>query len=118
MAERDHFRLNITGADEDVPRMLLAYGKGCGGEVALVLRPRDAEGVLVHQIKGQPAAVWVSNLAQLPEGVRPSNAGKLNADGPQKPAGSIPRVRAIACASVIRGADLGTSPGHNCGPTR
>ena len=68
-AERTKFRLNILGSDEDVPRLLLAYGRGCGGEVALVLRPREAKGVLVHQLKGVPAKVWASDLGWLPEGV-------------------------------------------------
>jgi hypothetical protein len=27
---REKFRLNIVGADEDVPRLLLSYGRGCG----------------------------------------------------------------------------------------
>ena len=54
----EKFRLNIVGADEDVPRLLLAYGRGCGGEVALVVRPRDNIALLVHQVKKQPAKVW------------------------------------------------------------
>ena len=102
MAGREQFRLNIVGADDDVPRLLLVYGKGCGGEVAFVLRPRDGEGVLVHQVKGQPAAVWVSNLAQLPEGVRPSNAGKLNADGPQKPAWAVGSNEAVSLIKRLK----------------
>ena len=31
MAERVRFRVNIVGADEDVPRLLLVYGRACGG---------------------------------------------------------------------------------------
>ena len=102
MAGREQFRLNIEGADEDVPRLLLVYGKGCGGEVAFVFRPRDSEGVLIHQMKGQPAQVWVSNLAQLPEGVRPSNAGKLNADGPQKPAWAVGASEAVSLVKRLK----------------
>ncbi|MBK7759542.1 MAG: hypothetical protein IPI35_24725 [Deltaproteobacteria bacterium] len=102
MAGREQFRLNIEGADEDVPRLLLAYGRGCGGEVAFVLRPRDGEGVLVHQVKGQPAQVWVSNLTQLPEGIRPSNAGKLSADGPQKPAWAVGSNEAVSLIKRLK----------------
>ncbi len=102
MAGREQFRLHIEGADEDVPRLLLVYGKGCGGEVAFVLRPRDGEGLLVHQMKGQPAQVWVSNLAQLPEGVRPSNAGKLQTDGPQKPAWAVGSKEAVALVKRLK----------------
>lgn len=102
MPGREQFRLNIAGADEDVPRLLLVYGKGCGGEVAFVLRPRDGEGVLVHQVKGQPAQVWVSNLAQLPEGIRPSNAGKLSADGPQKPAWAVGSNEAVSLIKRLK----------------
>ena len=41
------FRLNIVGPIEDQPRLLRAYGKACGGEAALVLRPTEGRGVLV-----------------------------------------------------------------------
>ena len=63
---REKFRLNIVGADEDVPRLLLAYGRGCGGEVALVMRPRDGQAALVHQVKKQPAKVWSSDRSLAP----------------------------------------------------
>ena len=102
MAGREQFRLNIVGADEDVPRLLLVYGKGCGGELAFVLRPRDSQGVLVHQIKGQPAQIWVSDLGQLPEGVRPSNAGKLATDGPQKPAWAVGANEAVSLIKRLK----------------
>ena len=42
----EKFRLNLVGADEDVPRVLLAYGRGCGGEVAFAMRPRDNTALL------------------------------------------------------------------------
>ncbi len=54
----ERFRLQVVGADEDVPRMLLAYGRGCGGEVAFVMRPRENTALLVHQMKKQPARIW------------------------------------------------------------
>jgi hypothetical protein len=41
------FRLNIVGPIEDQPRLIRAYGKACGGEAALVLRPTEGRGVLV-----------------------------------------------------------------------
>jgi hypothetical protein len=70
----EKFRLNIVGPDEDVPRVLLAYGRGCGGEVAFVMRPRDNTALLVHQIKKQPAKVWRTDL-----GLAPSHAPELDA---------------------------------------
>ena len=71
----EKFRLNIVGAEEDVPRVLLAYGRGCGGEVAFVMRPRDNTALLVHQVKRQPAKVWRTDL-----GLAPSHAPELDAD--------------------------------------
>ena len=56
MAEK--FRLVITGADEDSPRLITAYGRACGGEITLVYRPREGEALLVHQVKKQPARYW------------------------------------------------------------
>jgi hypothetical protein len=54
----EKFHLQIVGADEDVPRLLLAYGRACGGEMAFVMRPREDRAVLVHQLKKQPARIW------------------------------------------------------------
>ena len=71
----EKFRFNIVGAEEDVPRVLLAYGRGCGGEVAFVMRPRDNTALLVHQVKRQPAKVWRTDL-----GLAPSHAPELDAD--------------------------------------
>ena len=42
------FRLALVNAAEDVPRVIRAYGRACGGEFALVLRPTESRGVLVH----------------------------------------------------------------------
>ncbi len=69
----EKFKLNIVGADEDVPRILLAYGHGCGGEVAFVMRPRDNTGLLIHQVKKEPAKVWRTDL-----GLAPSHAPELD----------------------------------------
>jgi len=110
MSGREQFRLQIVGADEDVPRLLLVYGRGCGGEVAFVLRPREGEGVLVHQVKGQPAQVWVSNLGQLPEGIRPGNAGKLTTDGPQRPAWAVGASEAVALVKRLKARPPGAGP--------
>ncbi len=46
-AKPKRFRLNIVGPIEDQPRLLRAYGKACGGEAALVLRPTEGRGALV-----------------------------------------------------------------------
>ena len=85
----EKFRLNILGADEDVPRVLLAYGRGCGGEVAFVMRPRDNTALLVHQVKKQPAKVWRTDL-----GLAPSHAPELDAD----PAAAVAELKRLKAA--------------------
>ncbi len=70
----EKFRLNLIGADEDVPRVILAYGRGCGGEVAFAMRPRDNTALLVHQVKKAPAKVWRTDL-----GLAPAHAPELDA---------------------------------------
>jgi hypothetical protein len=65
----EKFNLQIMGADEDVPRLLLAYGRACGGEMAFVMRPREDSAVLVHQITKQPARIWRGE-----EGMAPAQA--------------------------------------------
>ena len=82
----EKFRLNLVGADEDVPRILLAYGRGCGGEVAFVMRPRDGTALLVHQVKKEPAKVWRTDL-----GLAPSHAPELDAD----PASAVAELRKL-----------------------
>ncbi len=84
----EKFRLNIIGADEDVPRMLLTYGHGCGGEVAFIMRPRDNTALLVHQVKKQPAKVWRTDL-----GLAPSHAPELDA-APTDAVAEIHRMKA------------------------
>ena len=71
----ERFRLQFVGADEDVPRLLLAYGRACGGEIAFVMRPRDNLALLVHQVKKQPAKVWRTDL-----GLAPSHPPELDID--------------------------------------
>ena len=85
----EKFRLAITGADEDVPRILLAYGHACGGEVAFILRPRDGTGLLVHQIKKQPAKVWRTDL-----GLAPSHPPEIDA----APADAVAELRKMKAA--------------------
>lgn len=79
MAEK--FRLVITGADEDVPRLITAYGRACGGELTLVYRPREGEALLVHQLAKQPAKVWRTEVGAPPirpvEEVAPAEASQL-----------------------------------------
>ncbi|MCK6527709.1 hypothetical protein L6R50_09145 [Myxococcota bacterium] len=55
-----HFALNILGANDDWPRMVRAYGRACGGEFALVMRPREGRAILVHIAK-EGARVWTAN---------------------------------------------------------
>ncbi|MCB9743933.1 MAG: hypothetical protein H6740_15140 [Alphaproteobacteria bacterium] len=55
------FSLNFVGKTEDQPRLLRAYGKVPGGEVALVLRPRELRGALVfigNKRSGGGARLW------------------------------------------------------------
>ena len=57
------FRLSMINAAEDVPRLIRAYGRACGGEFALVLRPREDRGLLVllkqpPKRSKQPAEAW------------------------------------------------------------
>lgn len=59
------FRLDITGKLEDRPRLLRAYGKIPGGEVALVLRPTAYSGVLVHVTK-DGATQWSAGAENVP----------------------------------------------------
>lgn len=59
------FRLDITGKLEDRPRLLRAYGKIPGGEVALVLRPTAYGGVLVHVTK-DGATQWSAGAENIP----------------------------------------------------
>ena len=71
----ERFRLQFVGADEDLPRLLLAYGRACGGEVAFVMRPRDNTALLIHQVKKAPAKVWRTDL-----GLAPSHPPELDID--------------------------------------
>ena len=101
----EKFRLNIVGADEDVPRVMLAYGHACGGEVAFVMRPRDNTALLIHQVKKQPAKVWRTDL-----GLAPSHPPELDA----APADAVAEIRKMksnpppAGPATLRGTWKGT----------
>jgi hypothetical protein len=98
---REKFRLNIVGADEDVPRLLLSYGRGCGGEVALVMRPRDGQAALVHQVKKQPAKVWSSDRSLAPDTV---------GDAPLVPATELPATDAVALVRRLKSSPPAKGP--------
>ena len=101
----EKFRLNIVGSDEDVPRVMLAYGRGCGGEVAFVMRPRDNTALLVHQVKKEPAKVWRTDL-----GLAPSHAPELDT----APADAVAEIRKMKASpppagpATLRGLWKGT----------
>lgn len=58
-------RLSIVNAAEDIPRLLRAYGRCCDGECALVLRPTEGRGVLVH-IGRAGAHRWEAGASDAP----------------------------------------------------
>lgn len=45
------FRLSFVNAAEDVPRLIRAYGRACGAEFGLVLRPAERRAALVRIAK-------------------------------------------------------------------
>lgn len=53
MSESKPIKLVFTNAAEDLPRLVTAYGRGWGGEVALVLRPAEAVGLFVWASRGK-----------------------------------------------------------------
>ncbi len=59
------FRLDIVGKLEDHPRLLRAYGRVKGGEIALVLRPLDYTGLLVR-IGKDGAQQWAPTGQDVP----------------------------------------------------
>ncbi len=78
-AKPKRFRLNIVGPIEDQPRLLRAYGKACGGEAALVLRPTEGRGVLVL-VSPEGAWKW-----------EPDSDG----DSPQRPSTELTAAEAV-----------------------
>ena len=79
------FALNIVGAIEDRPRQIRAYGRACGGEFALVMRPRERSALLVHLTK-QGGHAWRSG--QIP----PAAEGHLRARARLELGGDRPRL--------------------------
>ncbi|MCB9765633.1 MAG: hypothetical protein H6739_38015 [Alphaproteobacteria bacterium] len=108
-------RLNIVGRTEDQPRMLRAWGRVPGGEVALVLRPREGEGLLIHLDKKAGTRAWAAGPAVLAEGV---TAERCDAPGvPDTERGECEAVAAIKAAqksppkagpTTLRGQWVGT----------
>jgi len=86
------FRLSIVGADEDMPRLVRAYGRACQGEFGLVLRPPEQRGVLVLVTKKTGSFTWESE---------PDDKD----DSPQKPA-----IEATAASAVALVKDAQKSP--------
>ncbi|MFH1464555.1 MAG: hypothetical protein ABIO70_09215 [Pseudomonadota bacterium] len=88
------FRLDIVGPIEDQPRLLRAYGRACGGEAALVLRPTEGRGVLVLVSK-EGSWKWEAS-AETDSPLRPSaeitaaEAVKLVKDYQKKPPAAGP----------------------------
>ena len=76
------FRLSMLGADEDVPRLVRAYGRACDGEFGLVMRPSERSAVLVMVFKDGTARRWRSNDA--------------DGDAPGLPAAELSATEAVA----------------------
>lgn len=59
------FRLDVLNAAEDIPRLVRGFVKIRNVECALVLRPLDQQGLLVHAQDGQ-AWKWVGLKSDIP----------------------------------------------------
>jgi hypothetical protein len=80
------FRLDIVGAIEDQPRLIRAYGRAHGAEVALVMRAREGRALLVH-VTRDGASIWSSTDAK---------AG----DAPRMPASATRAAEAVALVTA------------------
>ena len=58
LAAGKRFTLAFKNAAEDVPRLITCYGRCCGGELALVLRPDEGRGAFVKVSKDKALASW------------------------------------------------------------
>lgn len=61
--------LKITGAGEDIPRQLMAFGPGCGGNVMYIAHPRSGKAVMVLAIgkgKQETATIWTNGTGRAP----------------------------------------------------
>ena len=86
MAPR-RFRLSIVGPTEDQPRLLRTYGRTRAGEIALVLRPGIAKGLLVWIPKQGETVVWRTGPHSSSEAPRPTaerTPAIVLRDGPTK----------------------------------
>jgi hypothetical protein len=96
-------RLSITGADEDVPRLLTGYSpRACGGEVAFALRPREGQGLLVLQEKKQAAKVWISDPSLLPAAAQADQGAGGGTDAPGTPAGVLSPNEAVGLLKKMK----------------
>jgi hypothetical protein len=64
------FRLSFVGPIEDQPRLIRAYGRTCNGEIALVVRPGEARGLLVLITPKDGAFVWQTGKDPAPSSVK------------------------------------------------
>lgn len=62
----EKLKLQITGTQLDVPTLLQAKGRGCGGQVVFVLRPDDGHAVLLHTM-GKDTTVWSCTSGRAPQ---------------------------------------------------
>lgn len=62
----EKLKLQITGTQLDVPTLLQAKGRGCGGQVVFVLRPEDGHAVLLHTV-GRDSHVWSCTSGRAPQ---------------------------------------------------
>ncbi|MCB9764964.1 MAG: hypothetical protein H6739_34645 [Alphaproteobacteria bacterium] len=70
MSTPRRMRLSIVGKTEDQPRLLRAWGRVPGGEVALVHRCTEGKGLLVFMdTKGNAAQVWRPGPTVFAEGI-------------------------------------------------
>lgn len=66
MSEVKSIKLTFTNAAEDLPRLVTAYGRAWGGEVALVLRPVEATGLFAWASRGK-GRLWKDQGSDSPE---------------------------------------------------
>lgn len=66
MPKAEQLKLQITDTHLDVPTLLQATGRGCGGQVVFVLRPEDGHAVLLHTV-GKDSHVWSCTSGSAPQ---------------------------------------------------
>jgi len=85
------FRLSFVGATEDCPKLIRAYGRAWGGEIALMMHPTLSHAILVHLV-GKHAEIWDRSADHLGEPW----------DSPLVPSTATPREEAIATVKRYR----------------